>query len=170
MSKKFNLVYDSKGTLKGSYSGVPGKDDVSLIERAVLEGSKPQPEPTPGIDPADLAKKIILNYVEFNKHDDTNYYSSNKDRDSVNYLGNALREFCLYGRQGYPTWILKLGDRECVWNYLEATSEESAETYLIFLDDIEGKEQHAGIYLMQDAESGEYHIHINFEYDEEDGE
>jgi len=52
MSKKFNLVYDNKGTIKGSYSGIPGDGDISLIEREVLEGSKPVP-PTPAPTPAD---------------------------------------------------------------------------------------------------------------------
>lgn len=169
MSKKFKLVYESEGYLKGSYSGIPSKNDEKIVERAVLEGSKSQPEPTPSIDPAELAKKIILNYIEFNKHDDTNYYASNKDKDLVNYFGNALREFCLYGHQGYPTWVLKLGDRECVWTYLEATSEESADSYLTFLDDIEGKEQQAEIYLSQDGETGDYHIHIVL-INEEEGE
>lgn len=52
MSKRFKLVYEDNGMIKGSYSGIPSKGDVNLIERATLEGTKPvppapEPEPTP---------------------------------------------------------------------------------------------------------------------------
>lgn len=47
-SKKFKLVYNKDGVITGSYSGIPGSEDVELIERAVLDGSKePSPEPEP---------------------------------------------------------------------------------------------------------------------------
>ena len=53
--RRFRLVYeDSDGYIKGSYSGIPGKDDVVLIKRAVLEGIEPPtpaPGPTPGPTP-----------------------------------------------------------------------------------------------------------------------
>lgn len=43
--KQFKLVYVKNGALCGSYSGVPGKDDVTLITRAALEGFEtPIPE------------------------------------------------------------------------------------------------------------------------------
>ena len=59
MSKKFKLVYEQNGTIKGSYTGLPEKDDVDLIERAVLEGTKPVPSPTPGPGPAPVGNKEI---------------------------------------------------------------------------------------------------------------
>jgi hypothetical protein len=44
--KKFKLVYLKNGTLSGSYSGIPSKDDVELIKRSVLEGEElPDPKP-----------------------------------------------------------------------------------------------------------------------------
>ena len=55
MAKKFKLVYDQKGTLKGSYTGIPGDKDPVLIERAILEGEK-APDPKPAGE-----KKIIKN-------------------------------------------------------------------------------------------------------------
>ena len=50
-NKAFRLVYgDKEGVIKGSYTGIPGKDDPALIERDVLEGGKKAeptiPEPT----------------------------------------------------------------------------------------------------------------------------
>jgi len=50
MAKKFKLVYEDNGIIKGSYSGIPSKKDEALIERAVLEGTKPVP-PAPGPSP-----------------------------------------------------------------------------------------------------------------------
>ena len=46
--KQFSLVYEDNGVLKGSYSGIPSKNDTALIERAILEGTKPAPQPVPG--------------------------------------------------------------------------------------------------------------------------
>ena len=51
MGKKFRLVYEKDGVIRGSYSGIATDNDVELIERAVLEGSKPAPAPTPGPGP-----------------------------------------------------------------------------------------------------------------------
>ena len=44
--KKFKLIYEKNGAIYGSYSGKVTANDVLLIERAVLEGSKvPAPRP-----------------------------------------------------------------------------------------------------------------------------
>ena len=37
---RYKLVYNKKGRIYGSYSGIPGKKDVFVIERDVLEGRK----------------------------------------------------------------------------------------------------------------------------------
>ena len=63
MEKKFKLVYENGGQIKGSYSGIKGKNDADLIERAVLEGSK-KPAPTPGPQPTGEIK-----ITENGKHD-----------------------------------------------------------------------------------------------------
>jgi len=47
MAKKYKLVYEDQGVIKGSYSGIPSKDDAELIPRDVLEGKKPAPKPQP---------------------------------------------------------------------------------------------------------------------------
>jgi len=47
MAKKFKLVYEDNGTIKGSYSGIPSKNDPELIDRAALEGLEPAPVPEP---------------------------------------------------------------------------------------------------------------------------
>jgi len=58
MAKKFKLVYEEKGGIKGSYSGFPGKEDTYLIEKEVLEGTK-EPSPTPSPDePVDNEKSL----------------------------------------------------------------------------------------------------------------
>ena len=50
--KKFKLVYEKDGFLKGSNTGIPADADADLIEIAVLEGSKPvPPAPAPGPAP-----------------------------------------------------------------------------------------------------------------------
>jgi len=60
MAKKFKLVYEDNGVIKGSYSGIPGKEDVSLIEREVLEGTKPvQPAPEPTPEPEYDNEKVM---------------------------------------------------------------------------------------------------------------
>lgn len=59
MAKKFKLVYDQKGDIKGSYTGIPNADDPVIIERATLDGEK-APDPKP------VGEKKI---VENGKHD-----------------------------------------------------------------------------------------------------
>lgn len=59
MAKKFKLVYDQKGDIKGSYTGIPNADDPIIIERATLDGEK-APAPKPAGE-----KKIVNN----GKHD-----------------------------------------------------------------------------------------------------
>ena len=68
MAKKFKVVYEDNGIIKGSYSGIPGKADQELIEKAVLEGSKsapaPQPAPTGTIE---ITENGLVNVAEFAK-------------------------------------------------------------------------------------------------------
>ena len=57
MKKRYKLIYEDDDKLKGSYSGIPAKDDPALIDVAVLDGSEPvKPEPKP--EPIDNAASI----------------------------------------------------------------------------------------------------------------
>ena len=68
MAKKFKLVYEDNGIIKGSYTGIPAKSDEALIERAVLEGTKPvppapEPGPTPE-EPIEVSIDEFMNVLE----------------------------------------------------------------------------------------------------------
>lgn len=64
MSKKFKLVYEDKGIIKGSYTGIPADGDEALIERAILEGSKPvPPAPEPGPSPEEPIEVSIDEFI-----------------------------------------------------------------------------------------------------------
>ena len=77
MAKKFKLVYDQKGDLKGSYTGIPSTNDPVLIERAVLDGEK-APAPKPAGE-----KKITEN----GKYDVSNFASADVNVEGVQPAG-----------------------------------------------------------------------------------
>lgn len=60
IKKKFKLVYEKDGILKGSNTGIPADTDTDLIERAVLEGSKPVPAPGPGDELTPEAQEELI--------------------------------------------------------------------------------------------------------------
>lgn len=117
MSKKFKLVYEDSGIIKGSYSGIPAKSDEALIERAVLEGTKPvPPAPAPGpFNPTELLRKAVT--FDFGK------------AEKISFLGYEYYAF----NNIDPEIFLKLVD-------LATTAVEAGESIPSFRFSFEGKE------------------------------
>jgi len=123
MSKKFNLVYDSKGTLKGSYSGIPGKDDVSLIERAVLDGSKPAPSPSGGVDTNYITHWLDDGDGNIFRMLCSGEYEEGFCADFINYMlanGKWFAQLPIDNKEGREAY-------DCIITRIEPTNESSAD-------------------------------------------
>ena len=83
--KKFKLVYEKEGELKGSYSGIPANDDADVIKRAVLEGKEDPVTPT---DPTELYHKLVpfnLGETVFNV-EDNRYHFDESVYDLIGFI------------------------------------------------------------------------------------
>ena len=159
MSKKFKLVYEDNGVIKGSYSGIPSKDDVSLIERAVLDGSKPiPPAPQPGPTPEpEIDTSLITNWNELDGYQLMGLCTTWEGLpDNLTYF----LEFILTCGRWYATLPIEEDgdyDNECIIYSIEPSSENAANIEYFLLKDQSRKFRCLASGEV-DAETGDSHI------------
>ena len=85
--KKFKLVYEKEGELKGSYSGIPANDDADVIKRTVLEGKEDPVAPT---DPTALYHKLVpLDFGEATPSGTEKVYEMSIDAETIMSLHSS---------------------------------------------------------------------------------
>ena len=166
-TKKFKLVYDKEGTLTGSYSGIPANDDVELIERAVLDGSKdPEPEP---IDPINFAHTVVP--CDFGLAEEDEEYGSGVIVVSVE--PDVVRCIIAYTRQmeefeGSFKLPFRLTYNNKEYIFIDYQTEEGEEPkalvnlVAVYADDIEAVEHNIfeSISVATDMESGDSFVEL----------
>ena len=162
MSKKFKLVYEDNGVIKGSYSGIPAKSDASLIERSVLEGSKPAPTPDEPIDNEKSfeALKQFIEYIVL--LEDKKSYKAEKIFNFKNCPFSSMDEFWINLDAESVQWIHTFIEQEamllefnCSMTLPAYASSENSLTFFNVANSYAEPTSYCSISWETDAETGD---------------
>lgn len=126
---------------------------IANMKNSSKGGEKPTPQPS--IDPIDLIHKIMLNSVELHYYDGEDCWTS----DSQDIFASISKDALTYYQGYYPDALFKLCDnnsiRECVIVQYESMGENSADVWLMFLDNLDAEPKYASLSFETDAETGD---------------